>query len=175
MDNPSLDTPPKEPTLSLIAAMSRSRVIGHNNRLPWRLPADLQHFKQLTLGKAMIMGRKTWESLPGLLPGRRHIVVTRNPDYQATGAEVAHSLAEAISLVGDEAEAMLIGGADLYAQALPIAQRLYLTEIDVDVEGDAFFPPFSRDDWRELCRERHQPDEKNPYPYQFVTYEANGR
>ena len=132
----------KKTRLTIIAAMARNRVIGKDNRLPWYLPADLQHFKKITMGKPMIMGRRTWESLPGLLPGRRHIVITRDLAYKADGAEVAHSLEQAIQLAGDVEEIMLVGGANLYAQALDIADRMQLTEIDLDVDGDAWFPEF---------------------------------
>jgi dihydrofolate reductase len=160
-----------KPILSLIAAMARNRVIGIDNKLPWHLPADLQHFKATTLGKPMIMGRKTWESLPGLLPGRPHIVVSRDPGYVAEGAQVADSLEAAIALAGELAdEAMIIGGANLYAQALPLADRLYLTLVDAELEGDAWFPDFDEDDWRLDAREDHAPDDRNPYPYRFLSY-----
>jgi dihydrofolate reductase len=163
--------PHAKPILSVIAAMARNRVIGRDNKLPWHLPADLAHFKTTTLGKPMIMGRRTWESLPGLLPGRPHIVVTRDPDYRAEGARVAHSLEQAIALaaeLGDEV--MLIGGAELYAQALPLADRLYLTEVDAEVEGDAWFPAFDPADWSLQSREEHGADARNAYPYRFLSY-----
>jgi len=159
------------PIISIIAAMAHDRIIGRDNRLPWRLPADLQHFKQITMGKPMIMGRKTWESLPGLLPGRPHIVVTRNPDYLAEGAQVVHSLEEGFDSAGEVAEIMIVGGANLYAQALSHARRMYLTQIDTHVEGDAWFPAFDTSEWRETGREGHVADEKNPYDYQFITLE----
>jgi dihydrofolate reductase len=166
----------KKPSLSLIAAMARNRVIGIDNRLPWHLPADLQHFKATTLGKPMIMGRKTWESLPGLLPGRPHIVVSRDPAYVAEGARVAHTLEQAIALAGGVAgEVMLIGGANLYAQALPLADRLYLTLVDADVEGDAWFPAFDEAEWQLESRDDHAPDERNAYPYSFLTYRRRVR
>ena len=164
----------KTPSLSIIAAMARNRVIGRDNRLPWRLPADLQHFKRITMGKPMIMGRKTWESLPGLLPGRRHIVVTRDLNYRAEGAEVAHSLEQAMSQAGDVEEIMLVGGANLYAQAMALAGRLYLTEIDADVEGDAWFPELDPARWREVSREAHSEDEQTPYSYAFTVLERRG-
>jgi len=157
------------PLLSLIAAVARNGVIGRDNRLPWHLPADLAHFKALTMGKPMLMGRRTWESLPGLLPGRRHIVVSRRPDYAAPGAEVVSSVEAALARVADADEVMVIGGANLYAQLLPRADRLYLTEVDVEVAGDAWFPPFDRAQWRELSHEAHPADERNPYPYRFIT------
>ena len=161
----------KKTRLTIIAAMARNRVIGKDNRLPWYLPADLQHFKKITMGKPMIMGRRTWESLPGLLPGRRHIVITRDLAYKADGAEVAHSLEQAIQLAGDVEESMLVGGANLYAQALDIADRMQLTEIDLDVDGDAWFPEFDRSVWREVERQKHERDEKNQSSYSFVTLE----
>jgi dihydrofolate reductase len=156
--------------LTVIAAVARNGVIGCHNRLPWHLPADLQHFKQHTLDRPIIMGRKTWESLPGRLPRRRHIVVTRNPAYRAEGAEVAASLDEALERVRGE-EAAVIGGAQLYALALPRADRLELTEVEADPEGDAWFPAFDRSAWRETARERHPADARHAYPFSFVTLE----
>ncbi|WP_126443996.1 dihydrofolate reductase [Sulfuricystis multivorans] len=156
----------------IIAAVAKNGVIGKSNALPWRLPEDLQHFKALTLGHTVIMGRKTWESLPEKfrpLPGRENIVVTRNVDYVAPGATVAHSLAAALSKVGAGGTAFVIGGAELYAHALPLADRLELTEIDVDVEGDAFFPAFARAEWRETGRVAGR--SANGLAYAFVTYE----
>jgi dihydrofolate reductase len=156
--------------LVLIAAVAKNGVIGKDNALPWHLPEDLKHFKQLTTGHAVIMGRKTWESLPERfrpLPGRLNIVVTRDPAYIAAGATIAHSLAEA-EKVGGSGTAFIIGGAALYAQALPLAQRLELTEIDAEFSGDAHFPPIDRAQWQELSR--------NPglsaagLGYAFVTY-----
>ncbi|WP_457673799.1 type 3 dihydrofolate reductase [Thiolapillus sp.] len=160
-----------KPLISIISAMARNRVIGHENRLPWHLPADLAHFKSVTMGKPMIMGRKTWESLPGLLPGRPHIVVTRNPDYQAEGAGVAHSLEEAIQAAGPVEEVMIVGGANLYAQALPHARRMYLTFIDTDVPGDALFPAFDAREWRQSGERSHPADDSNPFSCRFVTLE----
>lgn len=161
----------KPPQLSIIAAMAHNRVIGKNNRLPWRLPADLQHFKCITMGKPMIMGRKTWESLPGLLPGRRHIVVTRNPEYQAPGAQVVHNLNQAMVQAGEVDEIMLVGGANLYAQAIELANRMYLTEIDAEVDGDAWFPEFDRTQWCEMSKDSHSRDEQNQYAYVFSVLE----
>jgi len=155
------------PIISIIVAMASNRVIGRDNRLPWHLPADLKHFKAVTMGKPMVMGRRTWESLPGLLPGRRHIVITRNEHYSAEGAELAHSLEQALAVAGDVEEVMIVGGADLYAQALPLADRLYLTLVDIEAEGDAFFPPIDERDWKEVSNEAHQADDKNPFPYRF--------
>lgn len=141
------------PRVALIAAMARDRVIGRDNTLPWRLPEDLRHFKATTLGHPVIMGRKTWESLPsGALPGRRNLVVSRNPDYAATGAEVAGSLTAALALAAPAPEVFVIGGAELYALALPLAERLHLTEIDLTVAGDAWFPEFDPTHWQETAR-----------------------
>lgn len=161
------------PNLSIIAAMAENRVIGRDNALPWRLPADLAHFKRLTMGKPIVMGRRTWASLPGLLPHRTHIVITRDMTYSASGAEVAHSLDEALAIAGDVDEVMIIGGADLYRQTLPIAARLYLTLVHQCFEGDAYFPAFDPGPWIEVSREAHPPDEKNAVSYTFITYERS--
>lgn len=162
---------PVLPNLALIAALSDNGIIGRDNALPWRMPADLAHFKRLTLDKPIIMGRKTWESLPGLLPQRRHIVVTRDAGYAADGAEVAHSPEQAIALAGSDGEIMLVGGAGLYAQMLPMVARMYLTYVHTVVQGDARFPDFDTGEWRETRRERHPADERNPYDYSFVDLE----
>ena len=160
--------------ITLIAALARNGVIGKDNALPWHLPEDLKHFKQLTTGHAVIMGRKTWESLPPRfrpLPGRLNIVVTRSAEYAAPGATVVHSLEEAEKVGAGETARKLfvIGGAELYAHALPLAQRLELTEIDADVEGDAYFPAFDRTEWREVKRESGVGAEG--LRYAFVSYE----
>ena len=157
--------------LSLIAAMAHNNVIGLNNQLPWRLPADLKHFKAVTLGKPVIMGRKTYESIGKPLPGRTNIVVTRDAGYHADGILIAHSLDEALTSTQDAPEAMLIGGAQLYAEALPRTQRMYLTVIDAEFPGDAFFPPYNPSDWHETAHEEHAPDENNPYSYRFLILE----
>lgn len=159
--------------LSIIAAMAENRVIGVDNRLPWRLPADLAYFKALTLGHHMIMGRKTYESLPGgkPLPGRPSVIVTRDAAYAAPGCVVAHSLADAVAACAGDAEVFFIGGANLYRQALEIAQRLYLTEVKTEVAGDAHFPEFNREAWRETSRTHCRADDRNPYDYDFVVYE----
>jgi dihydrofolate reductase len=160
-----------KPMISLIAAMARNGVIGRDNRLPWRLPADLQHFKALTLGKPMVMGRRTWESLPGLLPGRRHIVVSRNPEYRADGVDRVSSIDEAIRLLQASPEIMIVGGAQLYAAILPNADRLYLTRVDAEVAGDAKFPEIDWSQWQETARESRPADESNPYACTFLTYD----
>jgi dihydrofolate reductase len=158
------------PRIAIVAAVARNGVIGRGNALPWRLPDDLQHFKRLTLGHPIVMGRRTWESLPGILPGRRHIVVTRDLHYDAPGAEIAHSLDQAVAAAGGD-EVLVVGGAELYAQALPLAQRLYLTLVDADVEGDARFPPLDPGEWREVAREAYPADDRHAYPFSFVTLE----
>jgi dihydrofolate reductase len=160
---------PEAPTISIIAAMAENRVIGRDNALPWRLPADLRHFKSLTIGKPIVMGRKTWESLPGLLPEREHIVITRQPDYRADGCSIAHSIEQALVAAGEVDEVMIVGGAELYRQALPLARRIYLTLVKGEPEGDAWFPEFDVTKWRELERQTHQPDAKNPVAYTFLT------
>ncbi|MET0067520.1 MAG: dihydrofolate reductase [Candidatus Thiodiazotropha sp.] len=157
--------------ISLIAAMARNGVIGRDNRLPWHLPVDLQHFKALTLGKPMVMGRRTWESLPGLLPGRRHVVVSRNPDFQAEGADRVSSLDEAMRLLQGTPEIMIVGGAQLYTAILPNADRLYLTRVEAELNGDAVFPEIDWNQWQETSRESRPADEKNPYDCTFLTYE----
>ncbi|MDP1653896.1 MAG: dihydrofolate reductase [Rhodocyclaceae bacterium] len=155
----------------LIAAVAKNGVIGNHNTLPWHLPEDMQHFKALTTGHAVIMGRKTWESLPARfrpLPGRQNIVVTRNAKYVAEGAAVVNSLEAAVK-VGAGGTAFVIGGAELYAHALPLAQRLELTEIDAAFAGDAYFPAFNRKQWREVRREAGKTE--TGLAYAFVTYE----
>ena len=142
--------------LAVIAAVARNGVIGRDNAIPWRLPEDMERFRELTTGNAVVMGRRTWESLPDRfrpLPGRRNVVVTRNEGWSAEGAERAASLEEALAVLGDEPRAFVIGGAELYAEALPRADELYLTELDEEAEGDTFFPGFDRAAFDEVCRE----------------------
>jgi dihydrofolate reductase len=156
---------------SIIAAMASNRVIGVNNTLPWRLPADLAHFKALTLGHHIIMGRKTYESLGRPLPGRTSVIITRDRTYTVPGCVVVHTLNEAMAACDCDAEAFFIGGADLYRQALELADRMYLTEVKTEVVGDAWFPEFDRARWMESDRKHYQADEKNGYDYDFVTYD----
>lgn len=156
----------------MIAAIAENGVIGRGNRLPWHLPADLAHFKRLTLDKPIVMGRRTWESLPGLLPRRRHIVVTRDPHYVAEGCELVDSPAAALVVAGEAPELMVIGGEALYGTMLPLAQRLYLTLVATRVEdGDAYFPRWDPKYWRETKRETRPRDERNPYELDFVILE----
>ena len=161
----------QRPLISLIVAMAKNGVIGRDNQLPWRLPADLAHFKRVTMGKPMIMGRKTWESLPGLLPGRRHIVVTRDKAYRAEGCTLVNSLDQALEAAGEVPEVMVVGGGTIYKEMLPRADRLHLTLVDADVEGDARFPEIDFDQWRERKRESHPADERNPHSYTFLELE----
>ena len=163
---------PGRPLVSIIAAIAENRVIGRGNRLPWHLPADLARFKRLTLGKPIVMGRRTWESLPGRLPGRRHIVVTRSPGYEAEGCLVVPSPRAALAAAGDAPEVMVIGGAGLYREMLPLAGRMYLTLVRVGIEdGDAFFPEWDERRWRQVQREDLQRDERNPLDMRFLTLE----
>ncbi|WP_024303809.1 dihydrofolate reductase [Pseudogulbenkiania sp. MAI-1] len=157
------------PCITLVAAMAANHVIGIDNRLPWHLPEDLRHFKAVTLGKPVIMGRKTYDSIGRPLPGRRNIVVTRQQGWSAAGVEVAHSLEAALALVAAAESACVIGGAELYRQALPLAHRLELTEIAEAYQGDAHFPAFSTEEWREVQRETHRSEQG--LGYAFVSYQ----
>lgn len=155
--------------LFLIYARAANGTIGRDGKLPWHLPADLKRFKALTIGKPMIMGRKTFESFPAPLPGRRHIVLTRARKWQAEGAEVVHSRAEALELAG-EGEVAVIGGAEIYALFEPLAQRIELTEVHGEYDGDTHMPALDRATWREVAREDHPADAGRP-AYSFVTLE----
>lgn len=154
----------------MIAALANNRVIGIENRLPWRLPEDLAHFKALTLGHPVLMGRKTFESLGRPLPGRTNIVITRNPDFRPEGCQVAGSIPEAIALCRAAVELFFIGGAELYAQAIPLADRLYLTEVDIEAEGDAWFPEYDRGMFLEVSRTSHTGEKADRLGFDFVTY-----
>jgi dihydrofolate reductase len=158
-----------KPRLSIIAAMAKNRVIGIHNTLPWRLPEDLKHFKALTLGHHILMGRKTWESLPGKLPGRTSVVITRSGDLQVPGCVVANSIEEAIAACGSDDEIFFIGGAEVYRQTLNIADRIYLTEIQAEFKGDAWFPEFDTNLWRETGRRPCKSE--NGLEYDFLIYD----
>lgn len=158
--------------LSLIVAMARNRTIGIDNTLPWRCPEDLKHFKALTMGHHMVMGRKTFDSIGKPLPGRTTVVVTRNPELKIEGCVMAHSLQDAIAACEDD-EIFVVGGAEIYAQALLLADTLYVTEIQRDVEGDAWFPEFDKSDWKEIARDKRSQNEPQPLEYHFVTYRRN--
>ncbi len=163
--------------LSLICAMAENRVIGRNNSLPWHLSEDLRYFKRTTMGCSIIMGRKTYESIGRPLPGRTNIVVTRNPDYQAEGVRVVDSLeaalklAESIAYIDGSEEAFVIGGAELYKNAFDMADRLHLTRVHAEVEGDTYFVDFDESQWDEVWREEFTHNETNPYDYSICLLE----
>jgi dihydrofolate reductase len=158
------------PQITLVVARARNGVIGRGGTLPWRIPADLRHFKRVTMGTAMIMGRKTFDSLPGLLPGRRHIVLTRDRSWSAPGAEVAHTVDEALAMAGKE-PVSIIGGAEIFELFLPLADRIELTDVMADVVGDTVMPdPRDGGGWRETGREEHPAEEDTP-AFAFVTFE----
>ncbi len=151
----------------LVVAVADNGVIGQGGAIPWHISADFRRLKSLTMGQPLVMGRKTFESLPGLLPGRRHIVITRDPHWQAEGTERAASLAEALKLA-NAPHIAVFGGAQIYAEALPLAHRIELTEVHAEPDGDTRFPAFERDDWDESFREHHPADGKVP-AFDFVT------
>lgn len=164
----------KKPEIAIIVAMASNRIIGVNNTLPWRIPADLQHFKILTMGHHMIMGRKTFDSIGKPLPGRTTVVATHNRELQISGCIMAHTLEEAIAACADDERLFIVGGAELYTQALPLAGTLYITEIQQAVEGDAHFPVFDKTEWLEVSREKHSQKTPQPLEYHFITYRRNG-
>ncbi len=157
--------------ISLIVAMAENRVIGRGNTLPWHLPADLKHFKRLTTGHTIIMGRKTFQSVGKPLPQRRNIVVTRNEEFRAQGVEVAHSLQAALDMAAAEPEVFVIGGQRLYEAALPVAHRIYLTLIHARIEGDAYFPQVDASRWELTGEQTHPADEKHAHAMSFRVYE----
>ena len=154
--------------ITLIAALAKNRVIGKDNQIPWHLPADLKHFKEMTMGKPVLMGRKTFESIGKPLPGRRNVVISRQKDYKIVGVEMFCSIEEALIALQNEPEVMVIGGAEIYRQTLPRATRLVLTFVEGEFKGDTYFPEWKNKEWQEKAREYHFPDEKNAYPYSFV-------
>ena len=159
--------------IALVVAMAENRVIGKENKLIWHLPADLKFFKNLTTGHPIIMGRKTFESIGKPLPNRTNIVITRQADFTAEGCMVAHSLTEALMLAQQlDSDIFVIGGAEIYKQAMFLADTIYLTEVHHTFEGDTFFPEIDSVLWQETSREEHKADEKNPYDYAFVTLKA---
>lgn len=157
--------------IAMIAAMAADRVIGKDNKMPWHMPADLQHFKAVTLGKPVVMGRKTFESIGKPLPGRRNLVLSRTKPQDIAGVEWINSVDEALALLAGAPEIMIIGGAELYRQCLPIADRLYLTLIDAQLDGDTHFPDYSANEWQTVSEQRSAADERNPYAYRFITLE----
>ena len=158
------------PGISILVAMAKNRTIGIDNTLPWRIPEDLKHFKALTMGHHMIMGRKTFESIGKPLPGHITVVVSRDRSLKIDGCIVAHSLQEAIANCASDSQTFVVGGADIYAQALGLADTLYITEIQRDVIGDAWFPEFDRSEWVEVSREQHRQETPEPLEYHFVEY-----
>ena len=159
------------PSLTLVAALDRNRVIGREGRLPWHLPADLRFFKQTTMGKPLLMGRRTWNSIGRPLPGRRMIVLSRDPAYRAEGCAMAQSLDEALEIARPAAEIMVIGGATLFEQTLPLAARLYLTRVEAEVPGDTWFPEWDEREWRLDWEEAHPADAQHAWPYRFQRWE----
>lgn len=158
--------------ISIVVAMDRNNLIGSRNGLPWRLPADLKHFKSVTMGKPIVMGRKTHDSIGRALPGRRNIVISRDPDYSpADGCVTVRTLEAALESGRGAEEVMVVGGASIYQQALPLASRIYLTRIDAEFQGDTWFPSFDAVDWQEVSRMDHGADADNPYPYSFIEFE----
>lgn len=157
-------------SLSLIVAMDDNRLIGNNNKLPWHLPADLAFFKRTTMGKPIVMGRKTYQSIGKPLPGRRNIVITRDDTFSAAGCEVCNSIEAAMSLTKDDDEVMLIGGASLYEQTLARATQLYITRIHQSFEGDTWFPEIDLSEWKAVNREDFDADHSNQYAYSFIKY-----
>lgn len=163
--------------VALIAAFAQNLVVGINNSLPWHLPEDLKYFKRTTSGKAIIMGRKTYESIGRPLPNRTNIVISRNPDFSAEGVVIVASIeeaikhAESVNTINGVDEVMIIGGAAIYQASLPMADRLYLTHVHANVEGDAYFPKVDFDQWKEVAREDFNKDESNPYDYSFSVYD----
>ncbi len=157
-------------TLSSIVAISENHAIGKDNKLLWYLPNDLKHFKEITTGHTVIMGRKTFDSVGKPLPKRRNIVITRQA-ISIEGCEVVDSIDAAIALCKNEDEVFIVGGAEIYKQAMPLSNRIYLTVVHKFFDGDSFFPDIDKNDWLEMSREDHQPDEKNNLPYSFITYQ----
>jgi len=157
-------------SLSLIVAMAKNRTIGINNTLPWRCPEDLKHFKALTMGHHIIMGRKTYDSIGRPLPGRTTVVVTRDPQLKIADCLIAHSLPDALAACANDSQAFIVGGAEIYSQAMQYADTLYITEIQQDVAGDAWFPEFDRSEWLETAREVRHQEVPQLLEYHFVTY-----
>jgi dihydrofolate reductase len=159
--------------LSMIAAVAENRVIGNKNTIPWHLPADFKYFKETTLGKTIVMGLNTFNSIGGKpLPGRKHVILNNDTNYIAPeNCQVAHSIDEAMEIIKAEPEAFICGGASVYKQFLPMAQKLYITEVHAQPEGDTFFPEINKEEWKETRREDHKADDKNSYNYSFIILE----
>ncbi len=163
--------------LSIVAAIGNNNVIGKDNNLIWHLPADLKYFKTLTMGHTMIMGRKTFESIGKALPGRKTIILSSSHTFYAEGCQVARSMAEALEMAAKDKEVFVVGGSEVYAQALQLSKTryMYLTRVYASFDGDAFFPDFDDSQWELISMEDHQPDEKNPYAYSFLKYKRKAR
>lgn len=160
--------------ISLIVAMSENRVIGRDGQLPWRLSADLRRFKRLTMGHHIIMGRRTFESIGRTLPGRTMVVVTRQTDYSAGEALVAHDMEEALRLASSDEQAFIIGGSGVYRQALGVVDRIYMTQVHAQIHGDVVFPELQLDEWQLVEQSRHSADVQNEYEYSFLVYDRAG-
>lgn len=158
--------------ITFVVAAAENNAIGKNNELLWKLPTDLKHFKTITSGGIVIMGRKTFDSMGKPLPNRRNIIITRNADLQIDGAEVTHSLDEALKLCEDAEEVFVIGGAEIYKDALNRTDKIYLTRVHKSFEGDAYFPELDVEKWEETAREYHDADDKNPIPFSFITLKS---
>jgi len=156
-----------EKQVTLIAALGKNRAIGLDGRMPWHLPAELQHFKRTTMGKALVMGRKTWQAIGRPLPGRQNIVISRNPEFKAAGVEVADSLERAIEIARSE-EVMVIGGGQLYELAMPLAKKMVLTLIDIEPQADTWFPEWNDAQWQTTGQQRYDADEQNPLAYSII-------
>ena len=158
-------------TLAIIVATDLNGLIGKDNDLPWRLSADLRYFRQITMGKPIIMGRRTHESIGRPLPGRENIIITSDQGYQAEGCTVMHSLQSALQHCEQYQEVMIMGGASLYQQCLPLADKIYLTQVDAELSGDTWFPEWDKTQWQCISQQDHPADENNDYPYSFMVYE----
>lgn len=158
-------------TLAIIVAMDEQRLIGKDNDLPWKISADLQYFRRTTMGKPIIMGRNTHESIGRPLPGRQNIVISSQQNYKAEGCDVVHSIDDALALCHDAEQVMVMGGASLYQQILPLADFLYLTRVHASLDGDTWFPEWSEQDWQLISSEDHQADENNEFDYSFQLYQ----
>ncbi|MFW6145362.1 MAG: dihydrofolate reductase [bacterium] len=157
--------------LSMIVAAAENNAIGKDNKLLWHLPDDLKHFKNTTKGHHIIMGRKTFESNGLPLPKRTNIIITKNKDFTADGCLIVHSIDEALEIAKNDNEPFIIGGETIYRQAMPLAERIYLTRVHTEIEGDTFFPEIDENEWEEKSREYHEKDEKHPYPFSIITLE----
>jgi len=157
--------------LAIIVATDEQGLIGKNNDLPWKLSADLQYFRRVTMGKPLIMGRNTHDSIGRALPGRKNIIVTKNERYQVNDCTIVHSISDALLACDQADEVMVMGGASLYEQLLPIADKLYLTQVHASLAGDTWFPEWNKNEWSEIKREDHLADDRNQYDYSFIVYE----